>query len=187
MDIAIILLFAIFIVPIIIGIFTLRRSRKIATVLISIPFIFIIAVLGWWFYETNHRFTGSTELIEEQIGDFAIDDAMTEEIFDQLGLYDELDDPNYDELFVFDGVDIGTSIHERIIFIETRAAQMPTSKGLKVGDSVEEIKKTYGDKFYKSSNFGMGETINYVDRNRKLHLQFWIEDDQINKITLKAI
>jgi|SRR5690625_654667 len=187
MSLTAILLFGVFIVPILLGILLLRKSRKVATVLLSIPFIFIIGVVSWWFYETNYRFVSSTDLSGEQIGELAIHDSMTEEIFTIFGEYEEKDNVNYDELYVFKDIEIGTSVRDQIIYITALTPELTTTKGIKIGDSTDLITETYGKKFFRRSDMGLGESINYVDRDEKLHLQFWLQDDKIVQISLHSI
>lgn len=187
MSLTTIIFFAVFIIPITLGIVLLRKSRKFAMIMLSIPFIFMIGVGAWWFYETNHRFVGNTELAGEHIGDLALHDDVTDELTETYGPYTTRDNINYDELLVFDQLDIGTSIHDEIIYINTTSSTMTTNKGIKVGDQTENIIDMYGDKYYNRLDMGMGESLNYVDRDAKIHLQFWVDGDEITHISLKAL
>lgn len=187
MSLTVILLFAVFILPILFGIFLLRKFRKLAMILLSIPFIFIIGVVGWWFYETNYRFVSDTDLSGEQIEDLSIRELMTEEIISTYGDYEEKDNVNYDQLFVFNDIEIGTSVRDEIIYINILTTDMSTSKGIKVGDSADAVIEAYGDTFFRRSDMGLGESINYVDRDEKIHLQIWLQDDEVTHISLLAI
>lgn len=187
MGLTAILLFGVFVFPILIGILFLKTSRKIATIFLSIPFIFIIGVVSWWFYETNYRFVGSTDLAGERIGEISIEDPITDEIFATYGDYEEVDHVNYAEKFVFQEINIGASVRDTIIYIKTKTPELTTAKGIKIGDSVDQVKKAYGKKFFQRSDMGFGKSINYIDRSEKLHLQFWLEDDQVIEISLQAI
>jgi|SRR5690625_1378412 len=182
-----ILLFGVFILPISIGIILLKKSRRAATIFLSIPFVFMIGVVGWWFYESNYRFVSNTDLSEEQIGDYAIRDEMTDDIFTTFGDYKEVENVNYDELFVFEDVEIGTSIHDDVIFIQTYTEELATAKGIKVGDRIEDVIDLYGEHYFHGLDMGLGDSISYVDRERKLHIQFWLENDIVTHISLKAI
>lgn len=182
-----ILLFGVFILPISIGIILLKKSRRLATIFLSVPFVFMIGVVGWWFYESNYRFVSSTDLSSEQIGDYAIRDEMTDDIFITFGDYEERDNVNYNELFVFEDVEFGTSIHDDIIFIQTYTVELTTMKDIKIGDQIEHVIERYGDNYFRGADMGLGDSISYVDRDHKLHLQFWLEDDIVTHISLKAI
>lgn len=187
MGLTVILLFGVFILPILLGILLLRKSRKVATIFLSIPFIFIIGVVSWWFYETNYRFISSTDLSGEQIGELAINDTVTESMLTTFGEYEKRENVNYNELYVFEDIEIGVSVREQIIYLSTVTHEMSTAKGINVGDSADTITKTYGEKFFRRSDMGLGESINYVDRDQKVHLQFWLQDDKIVQISLQAI
>ncbi|HLR75676.1 MAG TPA: hypothetical protein VK077_10400 [Virgibacillus sp.] len=187
MSLMTIIFFAVFIIPIALGIIFLRKSRKLSMIMLSIPFIFIIGVGLWWFYEVNHRFVGNTELAGEQIGEFSLQDDVNEELLETYGTYTLRENVNYDELLAFDDLEIGTSIHDKIIYIQTGTSQMPTKQGIKVGDRTEDVIERYGDKHYNRQDMGMGESLNYVDRDAKIHLQFWLEDGEITHISLNAL
>lgn len=187
MSLTIVLLFGVFILPILIGITILKKSRKVATIFLSIPFIFIIGVVSWWFYETNYRFVSSTDLSDEQIGQLAIQDPVTEETLAMFGEYETKENVNYDELYVFEDVDIGTSVRDQVIYIKTKTPELATAKGIRIGDSIDTVTEIYGEKFFRRSDMGLGESINYVDRSEKIHLQFWLKDDKVIEISLQAI
>jgi len=179
--------FIVFMIPITLGIIFLRKSKKFATIILSVPFIFIVLVGAWWFYETNHRFVGDTDLADEHIGDLTLYDDVTEELIESYGSYKKEDNINYDELFVFDQLDIGASVHDEIIYIRAKTPKLSTSKGVKIGDHIEDVTEKYGDKYYKRADMGMGESLNYVDRDAKIHLQFYVDGKDISYISMTAL
>lgn len=183
-----ILFVLIFVVPIIVGVFVARRSRKGAIVLISIPFVFMLAVGVWWLYETNHRFVGNSDLAGEQIEDIQLHMLVDESFKVSHGDYDKPENARYREFLVFEEYAVGTDFQKNeVVYIETEDEDIPTVKGIAVGDSVDEIVEVYGDKNYQSNEMGQGRTINFVDRSSGIHLQFWLSDDQVEKIALYSL
>lgn len=182
-----IIFLVVFIIPITLGIFFLRRSRKLSLIMLSVPFIFIIGVAAWWFYEINHRFVSDTELVGEQIGDLLLYDDVTEELIDDYGSYETKENINYEELLVFDDIEIGMSVNDEILYIQTISTTMPTKKGIHVGADVQDVVDMYGDNYYNRKDMGLGESLNYVDRDEKIHLQFWLDENKVTTISLRAL
>ena len=56
----------------------------------------------------------------------------------------------------------------------------------KVGDSIEEVKKFYGENYYTTVEQGM-DAIGYVDRNRKINLVFWHYQGEVYQIWVRRI
>lgn len=183
-----ILFVIIFIIPIIVGVFLARRSRKLAIALISIPFIFMLGVALWWLYDANHRFVTSTDLAGEQMADIRLEMFVDESFKIQHGDYEKPENIRYREYLVFEDYAVGTDLQKNeVVYIETESPEIETSKGIKVGDSIDKVIEVYGDKYYKSGEMGQGQTINYVDRNDGIHLQFWLSEDRVEKIALYSL
>lgn len=187
MNLANILLFVVFIIPIILGIFASRKSKKLTVIFFSIPFIFILGVGAWWAYEANHRFVGSTNLEGENLNEIFIYDPLDDSFKKAHGDYEEEDNVRFDEYLIFDDFAVGSNTAEDIVYITTEQASGQTNQGVMVGDQISNVKSTYGEKYYESGEMGQGKTINYVDRNAEIHLQFWYEDNKVVQIALYAL
>lgn len=185
MSLTTIIFLFIFILPIAIGIFVVRYSRKLSYALFSIPFIFMLGVAGWWLFEANHRFIGSTDLANEKIADIELLATVNDSYKSSHGDYDSEDNVRYREFLQFETFAIGTDFeNNEIVYIKTESPKLTTEKGVQIGDSVEDVIDLYGDKNYQSNEMGMGRSINYVDRDAGIHLQFWLEDDVVHKIAM---
>lgn len=183
-----IIFIVIFILPIIVGVFVTRRSKKLGIAIISIPFIFMLAVAIWWVYEANHRFVSSTDLQGERIADIKLHMFVDESFKIQHGDYEKPENIRYREYLVFEEYAVGTDFQKNeVVYIETENPNIPTRKGIRVGDSVDKVIEIYGDNYYKSNEGGEGKTINFVDRENGIHLQFWLEEDQVEKIALYSL
>lgn len=188
MNLTSILFMLIFIIPIVLGVLFVRRSRKVALSLISIPFIFMIGVMGWWVYEANHRFTGSTDLANERIDHIELHITVNDSFKSEHGKYEKEDDVRFREYLHFDTFSVGTNFEEnKIVYIETEVQGTETAKGIQVGDTIEKVINTYGDSHYKSNEMGQGRTINFIDRKANIHLQFWLQDDVVQTIAMYAM
>lgn len=178
----------IFVVPIIIGVFISRHSKKLGLTFISIPFIFMLGVALWWLYETNHRFVGSSDLAGEQIENIKLHMLVDESFKQTHGDYDKPENVRYREFLVFENYAVGTDFQKNeVVYIETEEADIPTTKGITVGDDLDRVIEVYGDKNYQSNETGQGRTINFVDRDNKIHLQFWLSDGKVVKIALYSL
>lgn len=178
----------IFVIPIIAGVFVTRHSKKLGIALISIPFIFMLGVALWWLYETNHRFVGSSDLAGEQIEDVQLHMLVDESFKAERGDYEKPENVRYREFLVFDQYAVGTDFQRNeVVYIETESPNLPTVKGIRVGDSLEKVIEVYGEKNYQSNEMGQGRTINFVDRDQGIHLQFWLSDGQVEKIALYSL
>lgn len=180
-----ILLVIVFFIPIVSGVFTLRYSRKLSLTLFSIPFIFMLIVGGWWLYEANHRFIGSTDLADEQIADVKLQMRATNAFKKTHGDYKKEDNVRFGEYLIFDTFAIGTDLEtDEIVYIETTDEELQTAKGVQVGDDEADVIQQYGEKYYKSNEMGEGKTMNFVDRDASIHLQFWLKDGDVFKIAM---
>lgn len=175
----------IFVAPIIAGIFLLKRSKKLAYGLLSIPLIAIFIVIGFWIYQVNHHFVSSTPLAGEKIGDISLLEPLDDSLKEELGSYRENDNVFFKESLEFDKVTIGTNENNEIVYISTRSdATMTTDKGIQLGDSIQKVFDTYGKNYYTYREMGLGQSINYVDRKNKIHIQFWHDEDKVSGIKL---
>ncbi|SEO35922.1 hypothetical protein [Paenibacillus sp. OV219] len=57
-----------------------------------------------------------------------------------------------------------------------------TARGVKLGDSKEQVLKQYGDAYYT-----LGESIGYIDKTKQLSLDFKLKDDKVVAINLASL
>lgn len=176
-----------FIIPIIAGIFLLKRSRKLAHILISLPFIGMLITVGLWLYQVNHQFVGNTDLQGERFSDVALLEILDEERKDAFGEFEELESLQYDEWLAFEHLIIGVNEQKEIIYIHTDDTNQTTEKGIKIGDTIEQVKSTYGENHYNLKEKEYGESLNYVDRDAKIHIQFWHDGKQVTSMRLISL
>lgn len=184
MNIVTVLLFSLFIIPVGLGIVLLKRSRKLAIGLISIPFVFMFVVGGWLTYEMNHRFISSTALGNENIGEVELHQELNDELKDKYGAYDEEDHDVYHAYLHFDKLEIGVNEKNEMIYVTTDEGSMRTNEQISVGDSLGKVKDTYGDHYYESGETEDEKSLNYIDRENDVVLKFWYKEDKITKIIL---
>lgn len=178
------IIFILFIVPIILGVFFLFRVKKIGIILLCIPVLITIIVTGLWIYEYNHHFVSSTNLSGESIDNIELYDVLPDTIKDTYGSYQTRDNILYESLLEFDDILIGISEAEEIIYMRTESSNMPTKEGIQVGDQINDIYEEYGENYYQNSEMGLDDSINYVDRDLRIHLQFSFKNEKIVQIVL---
>lgn len=181
-------IFLLFIAPIGLGLTLIFRSNKKAGFLIlSIPLIVIVLIVGWWTYEVNHHFVKSTALINENVEEITLYAHLDSDFQEKYGSYEIVENVFYNESLKFQQLVIGTNEKKEIIFISCEKPEMSTTKNIHVGNSFDEVIDKYGGNYYIYRDMGMDDSINFVDRESRVHLQFYYRDDQITKIVLQEM
>src|SRR5699024_6578195 len=181
-------IFLLFIAPIGLGLALIFRSKKKTGLLIlSIPLITIVLIVGWLTYEVNHHFVKSTALTNEKVGDITLYEPLDSDFNNKYSVYKNIDNVFYDETREFQQFLVGSNERNEIIIISTVDPEMKTIKNISVGDSLEEVTSQYGEEYYIYTDMGMDDSINYVDRESRVHLQFYYRDDQITEIVLQEM
>lgn len=175
---------AVFILPIIIGIFMSKKSKKIAIALFCIPFVFTTGVIVWWVYEINDRFVSNTDLANEQIEPFILLDEPTKETLDTYGTFEEEDNEVFDQMLAYDGFSLGIDHAGELVYIHVTEGGHETTRGIQVADPIDLVEELYGTDTFKTREAGLGEAQNYVDRDHKKHIKFFEEDGLITQIIL---
>lgn len=173
-----------FVIPILAGIFLLKRSRKLAYTLMAIPLVIIVVVIGWSIYMMNHNFVSSTDLSGENIGGISLYETVDDAFKEKYGDYEEQDNAYYKESLQFDTFNVGTSQQDQIVYISASKPAMGTDAGIQIGDSIQKVFDTYGENYYTYDEMGLGTSVNYIDRDQGLHLQFWYKNDEVASIHL---
>lgn len=177
-----------FVLPIASGIVLLINSkRELGILILSIPLLIILCIVGWWTYETNHHFVKSTSLENEKLDQISLNQPFTSEFIEKYGDYKNIDNVFYDKIREFQQLMIGTNEEKEIIFISTDNPQIKTTNNVTVGDPIEEVIRQYGKNYYKYRDMGMDDSINYIDRKSKIHIQIYFRDEQVTEIVLQEM
>lgn len=173
-----------FVIPILVGIFLLKRSRKLAYILMGIPFVIMLVVIVWSISMMNHNFVGNTDLAGENIGGISLYDTVDDAFKEKYGDYKENENDFYKESLQFDTFHVGTNQQDKIVYISAADPAMKTDAGIQIGDPIQKVFDTYGEKYYTYDEMGLGTSVNYVDRDQGLHLQIWYMNDEVVSIHL---
>jgi len=114
-------------------------------------------------------------------------DSFNSDFQEKYGTYKKIDNVFYDESLEFKELSIGTNEKKEIIFISCEKPEMSTTKNIHVGNSFDEVIDKYGGNYYIYRDMGMDDSINFVDRESRIHFQFYYQDDQITKIVLQEM
>ena len=172
------------VLPILIGIFLLNRSRKLAYLFMSIPFVILAIGIIWSMYLMGHNFVKNTPLEGENIGGITLYENLDDAFKEKYGDYEVQENEYYKESLRFESFTVGTNDHDQIIYISATDSTMKTKAGIQIGDPIEKVFETYGENYYTYNEMGLGTSINYVDRENRLHLQFWYINDEVVSIHL---
>lgn len=185
MGIIMILAVVLFILPLVIGLYVVFRNKKAGLIILSVPFLVTIVMAGWWIYEANHHFVSSTSLESEQIDDLVLFDHVDKAFKEEHGEYEEQENVYYQELLEFDSFTVGTNKEQEITYILIEDNTLTTDKGIGIGSSLDEVIEVYGDSYYTYKEMGLDDSINYLDRENKILLQFWHDENEIVRIVLR--
>lgn len=184
MGLAFSVVLVLFILPIVLGVFFLFRIKKLGIILLCIPFVVTVLIVGWWVYELNHHFVASTDLNEENIDNIGFkDDLNIADLTDKYGAYEMGDNVYFPTFLQFENINIGANDEKEVVYLRTEDPNMQTSKGIAINDPLEDVFSLYGENYYKYSEMGRDDSINYVDRDLRLHIQFWYRDDRVVRIS----
>lgn len=161
----------------IIGLVVYQHKKLTGAILISFPLFFIFLVCGWWVLASNHYFVPSTNLKEESIGEYSLEDTLTKESIYHLESFEKRENNN-GYSYTNEDFFLSTDRKNKNRSISTGAPSIETSSGLKVGDTLESAKCIYGDHYYTYKEMGLGKATVYVDRNNKYLLTIWTKDEQ---------
>ncbi|WYP26932.1 hypothetical protein NSQ54_02120 [Alkalihalobacillus sp. FSL W8-0930] len=176
-------------IPLLLGIILWRRSKVIA-LFCALPTLLVILVpVGWYVYATNDYFVETTDLEGETALGLQLFDTYSDERVEHLGTYqlrDHVDDDTY--LLEFNEAWITIDGKHEISRLEVYKEGEETSRGVAVGDDLQKAKDLYGNNFANDFEPCMESWIFYVDRERKMRLEFvYDQDDRIQQIRLLAM
>lgn len=183
MPFTLVVLLLVFIFPVLTCIVLFKSHKKIALSALSIPIVAVAAAAGWWIYEVNYQFAGSTPLSGESIGELTLFSQLDEAFKDEHGFYEEYDNVYHHESFRFAQFDVGTNEKDDIIYIRTIDSSMSTGYNLSVGTPLDEVVEAYGERYYSRSDMG-NDTIGYIDRDEDITLEFDHRDGEVTGIRL---
>lgn len=187
MSLMIIAALLLFIIPLAFGIMLFSRYKKLAIILLLIPFFVTLIIGGRWVYELNHHFVSSTDLANEEVDGLSLHDELDQTIKDEYGEFENLNHVYFKDTLSFDKLVIGTDLDDEIVYIRTKDPQIKLTNDIAVGHSLDDVVDTYGDRYYVYKDMGMDDSVVYIDRKAKYHLQFWYADDEIVQISLKVL
>lgn len=122
----------------------------------------------------------STDLRAEKGGKAEL--GMTEtELVDKLGKPERtLNDGGRTFLFMYEDYQYTTMDNKVLGYsIGPKAA---TARGLKLGGTKDQVLQQYGDAFYT-----LGDSIGYIDKTKRLSLDFKLKDDKVVAINLTSL
>lgn len=168
------------------SILILKSKRKIGVLILSIPLLLVMFLGGYWIYMVNHHFVKSTHL-EEKFGEVALNEKLDDDLKERYGVYEYTENVYYDKMLHFSQLSIGLNESNEIIYLSTKDSKVSILKDVHVGDRVKDITELYGLHYYIDREMGMGDSMNYVDRKSRIHLQFYYQDDIVTRIVFRKI
>jgi hypothetical protein len=128
----------------------------------------------------HHTYTKNTDLKGENVkGLHLFDNIRDKKFLDTYGeqLHESAKNENHKYFKIEKDIEIAVNGKGEIVrFIV--GGEVPTSKGIKVGDSLKKVKVAYGKKNYFRSEQGVN-ILGYVDKKRNQSIEFWHYEDKI--------
>ncbi|MFK9090990.1 hypothetical protein [Bacillus salipaludis] len=154
----------------------MHKKIRICMAIIVVLAVSVFLLLKQSFPRSFHqKFTESTDLHAENINGFYVFDNIHSDRF--IGIYGKqfyksTDNDLYNYYKIQEGLEIATLTNGGILRFIIDNSSIPTSKGIKVGDSITKVKKAYGENFYKRTEQGV-DIIGYVDKKNHQSIEFW--------------
>ncbi|WP_066072598.1 hypothetical protein [Neobacillus soli] len=129
----------------------------------------------------HHTYTKSTDLHQENVNGFYLFDNININTFIKVygeQIHQSADNDLYNYYKIQDGLEIATNAKGVILRFIVENSAMPTSKGIKIGDSITKVKRAYGGNFYKRTEQGL-DVIGYVDKRNHQSIEFWHDKGKV--------
>lgn len=130
----------------------------------------------------HHLITPTTNLGEENVDGLSLnDDFYSEKISEKYGKKTEQsrDVENYDYFELTNGIEVAVNNKGKITRFIVTDSNLETTKGIKIGDEKKKIIQVYGENYYFRTEQG-ADIIGYVDKKRKISIEFWLFDNKVN-------
>jgi hypothetical protein len=165
-----------------------KKNKIFKTITIILLLICCVVFGAYQYLKRSSSFIlTKTTNIEENINGLQLyDNIDSKEFVKKYGTnFKRLDNTLYDYYSLDDSLIIATNKQKQIIRIILVNGQsistFKTSKGIKLGSQIDDVIKVYGENYYnRMSDIGV-PVIGYVDKKRKINLEFF---NYKNKVTV---
>lgn len=166
------------------------RAKKIFKIISIILLLTSCVIVSGYLYfqrSTSFIFTKTTNLNEENIGEIKLYQSIDSTKFiKKYGKnFKKIENALFNYYKLSNGLEIATNKDRQIIRVVINIDSdnsIKTSKDIELGSSVDEAIKVYGKNYYKRmSDFGV-PVIGYVDKKRKITLEFFNYHNRITEI-----
>ncbi|MDI2586243.1 hypothetical protein OR571_03640 [Psychrobacillus sp. NEAU-3TGS] len=154
----------------------------IITIIGSILLFFAFSLNNNFPRSYHHAFTKTTDLSKENInGIFLNNDFYSQEITQEYGKKTEQSRnvTDYDYYELNRGIEVAVNKTGKISRFIITDSNLKTAKGIKIGNEKKDIIKEYGENYYFRTEQG-ANIIGYLDKKRKISLEFWLFDGKVN-------
>lgn len=153
----------------------------LTVILISSVVYFLSPVL-----ELGALWVSSTPLEGEGIDEIRLGDELdTEDLTEKYGTFGRINNDFYKEFLDFESLQLASDPSNRIVLLSSISPEMTTRKGIRVGDSTQDVIQAYGPNYFIGQEQGNNKIV-YLDRKKNIRLEFWEYNDQVVEICIKA-
>jgi hypothetical protein len=136
--------------------------------------------------ELGSLWVSSTPLDGEGIDEVHLGDELdTKYLTEKYGTFGRINNDFYKEFLDFESLRIASDKNNRIVLLSSISSQMTTRKGIRVGDSTQDVIQAYGPNYFIGREQGNNKIV-YLDRKKNIRLEFWEYNDQVVSIRMMA-
>lgn len=160
----------------------MKRNIINTIVVISILLIGAFSLRQNFSRSFHHTFTKSTELSKENVEGISLGDEINSKKI--VSKYGKITKPSHDNslynyYLLREGIKIATNLdNNKIIRFIVKDKAVGTEKGIRIGDKKDKIINLYGDNYYTRLEQGTN-IIGYVDKDKKLSIEFWLVESSV--------
>jgi hypothetical protein len=167
----------------------LRKFTRYSLIASGIIVIMTSAFYFWYSLHRSYAFrhTPTTDLSTENINGIYLNESIDDPKF--VNQYErglkKIDNALYDYYELKDGIVIATDKERKIIRIVLHSnldKLLATSKGIRPGNTLEDVKQSYGGNFYHRVDDQGADVIGYLDREQQFTIEFWCWKDKVDEI-----
>ncbi|MCB2358116.1 hypothetical protein [Clostridium estertheticum] len=168
------------------------RIKKIFKIIIIVLLLISCIIFGAYEYfqrSSSFRFAKTTTLSQEGIDGIKMYESIDSKNFIKKHGTNlkRIDNTVFDYYKLSDGLKIATNKQRQIIRVvintETNS-NIKTSKGIRLGSSIDDVIIAYGTNYYKRTEeqIPSSPVIGYVDHQRKVTIEFWNVKNKVVEI-----
>jgi hypothetical protein len=165
----------------------LKKTIKVTARIFSVLLFLVVIGCDPFSKETMDFYedTKSIDLSDENINSISIHSTENDvtATFGKPNDVEEIANPQ-SKYLSYDEIEFGIAADKVIRYYFTKNYE--TSKGIKIGDTKEEVIKEYGENYYERTEGGL-DTVGYFDKENKINIEFEFYENKAAAVMIERI